>query len=43
MIGDLRINYYIKDVIVGPSYQSKGIGRLLINEFFNFTNYNGMK
>ncbi|MGM9970959.1 MAG: GNAT family N-acetyltransferase [Anaeroplasmataceae bacterium] len=27
MIGDLRLNYYIKDVVVRPSHQGRGIGR----------------
>ena len=26
MIGDLGLNYYIKDVVVKPEYQKKGIG-----------------
>ena len=31
MIGDMGLDYYIKDVIVRPEYQGKGIGRMLIN------------
>ena len=30
MIGDMGLNYYIKDVVVKPEYQHKGIGRRLI-------------
>ena len=30
MIGDIGLNYYIKDVVVKPEYQHKGIGRRLI-------------
>ena len=40
MNGDMGLNYYIKDVVVRPEYQKKGIGRLLINELFKFINDN---
>lgn len=43
MIGDMGLNYYIKDVVVKPEYQGKGIGRLLINELFKFIKENGVK
>jgi GNAT superfamily N-acetyltransferase len=36
VIGDMGLDYYIKDVIVRPDYQGKGIGRLLINEILQF-------
>ena len=42
MIGDMGLDYYIKDVIVRPEYQSKGLGRLLINELLKFVNNNGI-
>ena len=42
MIGDLGLDYYIKDVIVRPEYQRRGIGRLLINELFGFIAKNGV-
>lgn len=42
MIGDMGLCYYIKDVIVRPEYQGKGIGRLLINELLKFVNDNGI-
>ena len=42
MIGDMGLCYYIKDVIVHPDYQKKGIGRLLINELLNFIKSNGI-
>ena len=32
MIGDMGLCYYIKDVVVRPEYQKRGIGRLLIDE-----------
>ena len=32
MNGDMGLNYYIKDVVVRPEYQRKGIGPMLINE-----------
>ena len=42
MIGDMGLNYYIKDVVVRPEYQGKGIGRMLINELLNFIKDNGV-
>lgn len=43
MIGDMGLDYYIKDVVVKPEYQGKGIGRLLINELLKFIKENGVK
>lgn len=43
MIGDLGLNYYIKDVVVRPEYQKKGIGKLLINELLKFVRENGVR
>ena len=43
MIGDMGLDYYIKDVVVKPEYQGKGIGRLLINELIKFIKENGVK
>ncbi len=43
MIGDMGLDYYIKDVVVIPEYQHKGIGRMMINELLNFINENGVK
>lgn len=31
VIGDMGLNYYIKDVVVRPEYQGRGISRMLIN------------
>lgn len=42
MIGDMGLDYYIKDVVVIPEYQNKGIGRMLINELMKFINENGI-
>lgn len=42
MIGDMGLCYYIKDVVVRPEYQGRGIGRLLINELMKFINENGI-
>ena len=42
MIGDMGLDYYIKDVIVRPEYQRKGIGRMMINELLEFINKNGV-
>lgn len=43
MIGDKGMEYYIKDVVVIPEYQSKGVGRILINELLKYVNDNGVK
>ena len=42
VIGDKGLCYYIKDVIVLPEYQGKGIGRMLINELLKFINEHGV-
>ena len=41
MIGDLGLCYYIKDVIVHPSYQGQGIGRILVEDLLHFAEENG--
>ena len=43
VIGDMGLCYYVKDVVVKPEYQGKGIGRILINELKKFINDNGIK
>lgn len=43
MNGDMGLNYYIKDVVVRPEYQEKGIGKMLISELRKFINDNGVK
>lgn len=43
MHGDMGLDYYIKDVVVRPEYQRKGIGRMMIDELFKFINDNGVK
>ena len=43
MIGDIGLDYYIKDVIVRPEYQGQGIGRMMINEILQFVNDNGVE
>lgn len=43
VIGDMGLCYYIKDVVVKPEYQGKGVGRILINELKKFINDNGIK
>ena len=43
MIGDLGLNYYIKDVVVRPEYQERGIGKLLINELIKYIKENGVR
>ena len=41
-IGDKGLCYYIKDVVVLPEYQGKGIGRMLIKELLSFIEENGV-
>ena len=41
MIGDMGLCYYIKDVIVLPAYQGRGIGRLMIDELLAFIRAHG--
>ncbi len=43
VIGDKGLTYYIKDVVVIPEYQGKGIGRILIKELLKYINDNGIK
>jgi GNAT superfamily N-acetyltransferase len=43
VIGDMGLDYYIKDVIVRPEYQGRGIGRLMINEILRFINDHGVE
>ena len=43
LIGDKGLDYYIKDVVVIPEYQKKGVGRILINELLKYVNDNGIK
>jgi len=40
--GDMGLDYYIKDVVVRPEYQGRGIGRMLIGELLNYINDNGI-
>ena len=43
VIGDMGLDYYIKDVIVRPEYQRKGIGRRMMEEIFQFINDHGIE
>ena len=43
MIGDMGLNYYIKDVVVRPDYQGKRIGKMLIDELMCYVNQHGIK
>ncbi|MCM1224776.1 MAG: GNAT family N-acetyltransferase [Lachnospiraceae bacterium] len=43
MNGDMGLDYYIKDVVVRPEYQRKGIGRRMIQELLKFINDNGVE
>ena len=43
MVGDLGLEFYIKDVIVCPEYQGKGIGKLLIGELMAFIDRSAVK
>ena len=43
MIGDMGLDYFIKDVIVHPDYQGRGVGQRLIEELLEFIRSNGVK
>lgn len=43
MIGDMGLDYYIKDVVVRPEYQHRGIGKMMINELMKYIKQNGVK
>lgn len=36
IIGDNSMSYFIKDVVVIPEYQSRGVGRLLMNDMLSY-------
>ncbi|MCQ2434531.1 MAG: GNAT family N-acetyltransferase [Oscillospiraceae bacterium] len=42
MIGDKGLCYNIKDVVVRPEYQGKGVGRMMIQELLRFVGENGI-
>lgn len=42
MIGDMGLDYYIKDVVVRPEYQGQGVGRLLMDELLRYIRDNGI-
>lgn len=42
MIGDLGLCYYIKDVIVLPDYQRRGVGTILMTELLGFVRSHGV-
>lgn len=42
MIGDFGLCWYIKDVIVRPEYQGRGIGRMLMTELLGFIRKSGI-
>ena len=42
MIGDIGLCCYIKDVIVRPEYQKRGIGRMMINELLDHIKKRGV-
>ena len=43
MIGDKGLCYYIKDVIVRPEYQKKGIGKMIVGDMLRFVRKNGIE
>ena len=36
MIGDNSMSYFIKDVVVIPEYQGKGVGKLIISDILSY-------
>ena len=43
VVGDDGLYYYIQDLIVHPTYQSKGIGREIMNRLLYYINTNAKK
>lgn len=41
MIGDFGLCYYVKDVVVRPEYQRRGIGKMLVREMLDFVKTHG--
>lgn len=41
VIGDGRIAFFIKDVVVDPEQQHRGIGRMVMEELMNYIKTNG--
>lgn len=41
-LGDMGLDYYIKDVVVRPEYQHRGIGRRMIQELLKFVGDHGV-
>ena len=42
MLGDMGLDYYIKDVVVCPEYQRRGIGRGMIQALLKFVSDHGV-
>lgn len=42
MLGDMGLDYYIKDVVVRPEYQRRGIGRGMIQALLKFVSDHGV-
>lgn len=42
MLGDMGLDYYIKDVVVRSEYQRRGIGRRMIQELLKFVGDHGV-
>lgn len=42
MLGDMGLDYYIKDVVVRPEYQRRGIGCGMIRELLKFVGDHGV-
>ena len=43
MIGDMGLDYYIKDVVVRPEYQGRGVGQLLMDELLRYIRAHGVE
>lgn len=43
IVGDGRIVFFIKDVVVDPDFKGKGIGRMLIEAMFNYIQQHACK
>lgn len=43
MLGDMGLNYYIKDVAVRPEYQHRGIGKRMLQELLAYVDAHGVR
>jgi len=43
MIGDMGMCFYMKDIVVRPEYQNKGIEKMMVNDMLRFIKNNSIE